>query len=69
MERINLVVGDFENAFEKHRETLKRNANTISILCHEAKRAYYDLVTSHDYEDLHPRKDWTIFSDRRDLRP
>ncbi len=54
MERINIVVGDFENAFEKHRETLKRSPNTIGILCHAAKRAYYDLVTSHDYEDLHP---------------
>ena len=53
MERINIVVGDFENAFEKHRETLKRSPNTIGILCHAAKRAYYDLVTSHDYEDLH----------------
>lgn len=54
MERINIVVGDFENAFEKHRETLKRSPNAIKILCHAAKRVYYDLVTSHDYEDLHP---------------
>lgn len=54
MERINIVVGDFENAFEKHRETLKRNLSTVKILCHAAKRAYYDLITSHDYEDLHP---------------
>ena len=54
MKRINIVVGDFENAFEKHRETLKRSPNTIGILCHAAKRAYYDLITSYDYEDLHP---------------
>lgn len=54
MERINIVVGDFENAFEKHRETLKRSPNAIKILCHAAKKAYYDLITSYDYEDLHP---------------
>lgn len=60
MERVNLVAGDFENAFKNHRETLKRNLSTVSALCHTAKRAYYDLITSHDYEDLHPAEhlDW-----------
>lgn len=55
MNDINIVVNDFENAFQNHRETLKRNLSTIGTLCHAAYGAYYDLTSSYEYrEELHP---------------
>lgn len=54
MERVNLVTADFKNAFESHKETLKRSASTVRDFCHIAHKAYMDLVESSAYEDLHP---------------
>lgn len=55
MEKVNLVTKEFENAFQNHKETLKRNLSTIKTLCQAAHNAYRDLTTSYEYrEELHP---------------